>query len=107
MQLWSYISQVLRGKESAELWWVVRGSCVESFLIMKVYEDFDGQWTAYALFGYCKSKHGRKQYQAIVDDYKHKGVTRFQFTTVRNRAVFQRWLGQEWSEVGTLFQVRV
>jgi hypothetical protein len=106
MHLWNYISQALRGKESADLWWVVRGNEVESFLIMNVYHDFDGQWTGYAMFGYSKSYKGREQYRAIVDDYKHKGVTRFQFTTVRNPKVFQRWLGENWKEVGTLFQAR-
>ena len=106
MHLWNYISQVLRGKEAADLWWVVNGNSVESFLIMKVYSDFDGQWTAYAMFGYSKSKEGRSQYQKIVDDYKHKGVTRFQFTTVRNPKVFHRWLGREWQPSAILFQAR-
>lgn len=106
MHLWNYISQALRGKESADLWWVVHGNFVESFLIMNVYPDFDGQWTAYAMFGYCKSREGSHQYKAIVDNYKHKGVKRFQFTTVRNKKVFQRWLGENWNEVGTLFQAR-
>lgn len=106
MPLWSYISQVLSGKEQADLWWIIRGNFVESFLIMKVYQDFDGQWTAYAMFGYSNGKEGRMQYQSILDDYKHKGVKRVQFTTVRNSHVFQRWLGQEWKPTGTLFQAR-
>ena len=106
MHLWNHISQTLRGKQSADLWWVVRGNSVESFLIINVYPDFDGQWTGYVMFGYSKSDKGREQYQSIVDDYKHKGVTRFQFTTVRNPRVFQRWLGGKWKEVGTLFQAR-
>jgi hypothetical protein len=106
MHFWAYLTNILNGKENADLWWVVDGSKVESFLVMKVYQDFDGQWTGYAMFGYCKSKAGREQYQSIVGDYKRKGVSRFQFTTVRDSKVFQRWLGTEWQSAGTLFQAR-
>ena len=107
MQFWSYILSVLNGKEQADLWWVLDGNEVVSFLVMKIYQDFDGQWTAYTMFGYSKSRLGREQYQMILDDYQRKGVSRLQFTTRRNSKVFQRWLGKDWRMVGTLFEKEI
>ena len=106
MHFWADLSSGVSGKRKRGF--VVGGEWSGSrvFLVMKVYQDFDGQWTGYAMFGYCKSKSGREQYQTIVQDYKRKGVTRFQFTTVRNPKVFARWLGSQWEAAGTLFQVR-
>ena len=106
MHFWAYVNRVLKGHDQADLWWVLDGDEVVSFLIVKVYQDFDGGWTAYAMFGYSKSNAGCNQWNAILEDYKHKGVTRFQFTTVRNPRVFQRWLGKDWKPTGTLFQAR-
>jgi hypothetical protein len=106
MHFWSYVSQIIMGKEQADLWWVVDGNRVVSFLIMKVYQDFDGKWTAFIQFGYSRLTGGCDQFKIILEDYKHKGITRFQFTTIRNPKVFKRWLGQNWESIGTLFQAR-
>ena len=106
MHLWAYISRILSGKEEAELWWIVNGNTVEAFLIMKTYQDFDGQWTAYTLYGWSKSIESRSAYRFILDDYIEKGITRFQFVTRRNAKVFQRWAGKNWAPVATTFELR-
>jgi len=110
MSTWSFILKALQGQESADVWWSVDDDEVTGFVVCRVYQDFDGQWTAYVLFGWSKSgtptKVSRARLNAIINQYEINGVERFQFTTRRHADVFQRWAGDRWNPVGTLFELR-
>lgn len=106
MHTWSFISKVLRGLDNAEIWWSYEGNHVNGFLIARLFEDFDGQWTAYVMMGWTDTTNGKEQFKSIVDDYLKKGVHRIQFITRRNPKVFARWAGLDWKVVATTFELR-
>jgi hypothetical protein len=106
MHSWAYISRILNGKEDADVWWSFDGEKVNGFSVIKLYQDFDGQWTAYVQFGWSDSSDAKNHLKFIISDYIRKGINRIQFSTRRSPLVFKRWLGQPWEIVGTLFERR-
>lgn len=106
MNTWAYILRVLNSQENADLWWTRQGNKVTGFSLIRCYQDFDGEWTAYVLWGWSTSGEAKRHFKKIVDDYFHKGVNRIQFTTRRNAKAFQRWAGKPWGDVGYLFELR-
>ena len=106
MNSWEYISKVIRGQESAELWWAYEGDHINGFSVNKVYQDFDGLWTVYFLFGWSDCPNGREYFKTMIEDYEKKGIHRFQFISRRDPKVFNRWAGVEWKPVATTFELR-
>ena len=106
MTTWNFFTKILRGQEVADLWWSIDSKDeVDGFSVVRTYQDFDNQWTAYIMFGWgtCNTK---QKMNFIVDDYASKGIRRFQFITRRDEAAFQRWVGDEWKAVATTFELR-
>lgn len=106
MNGWAYISRILKGQEEADLWWALDGDRVDGFIVSKVAQDFDGQWTAYIHFGWSGGKQGKEYFKTVLDDYFKKGISRIQFVTRRHAKVFKRWAGTGWEPVATTFELR-
>jgi hypothetical protein len=106
MNTWAYITRIMRGQDIADLWWSFQGDTVMMFAVIKVYQDFDGKWTAYVLDGWNRSPDIKDHVKTIVDDYVKKGVARIQFVTRRSPRAFKRWLGLGWRSAGILFERR-
>jgi hypothetical protein len=106
MSTWAYVSKILRGQEDAEIWWALDGDRVDGFLISRVAQDFDGQWTVYVLFGWSNSLNGKDYFKTVIEDYLKKGAARIQFNTRRHARVFQRWAGTDFKQVATTFELR-
>ena len=106
MHSWAYISRILRGQEESDLWWALDEDRVDGFIVSKVSQDFDGQWTAYIHFGWSGGVQGKEYFRTVLDDYFQKGILRIQFVTRRHAKVFHKWAGIGWEPVATTFELR-
>jgi len=107
---WNWIGQLIRGDAAGEIWWALDGDKVMAYFINIPQQLVSGRWSLFInqAWGHTSLPRSIKQeyLQTVVDDAESKGFSSVQLIATRKSNLMADFLGDDWKQSRTLFEVR-